>query len=282
MRYLVYRSISISWWERLATSYLNNKGWRVIRPEDFSYDSSYGVGSNISQAPIAISTFKYLLSNASAVVEYHGHPTEDSVFEPGHDRTLIDDLLRFMSLYTGTYWQYLWKEHRDESGQWKGFRAAQMTYDGNNTIWAGPRDLTPFFERALEAIPALDETQFQLATKWFFSALREFEGCRPLVEAAFNWVILESQANYLGFKGTKKQRVEKLLDRQRFPRVSGLEDTYRLRNDAFHDGQLSNLSEARAQEVRNGIRALARAQILNLIGMRISEFDKEFVGQYEF
>lgn len=120
-----------------------------------------------------------------------------------------------------------------------------------------------------------------LSIRWFFSALREFEIGRPLVEAALNWVCLESQANYLKLAGNKFNKVQTLLKKQGFPNVPRLKDIYLLRNDAFHDGALSNLGETDAQPARHAARFLVRAQVLNLMGMAHSDFRPEFVACYD-
>ena len=116
--------------------------------------------------------------------------------------------------------------------------------------------------------------------QWFLSALRESEFGRPLVEVALNWVCLESQSNFLKFPGSKHQKVRSLLAGQGFSPISRLRDFYRLRNDSFHDGRLSNLSEADAQAARAAGRAIVRAQILVLLGMNHSDFDTQFVKLY--
>lgn len=153
--------------------------------------------------------------------------------------------------------------------------------EGNHPVWAAPPDeAIDYFERALKSIPTVDKAQFRLAMQWFFSAFREFVIGRPLVEAALNWVCLESQAKCLALPGNKFQKVKSLLANQGFPSVPRLNDFYRLRNDAFHDGQLSSLSEADAQAARAVGRALVRAQILNLFGMRHIDFDADFVKLY--
>ena len=280
VRYVIYRSVSHHWWERLAETFLAARGWEVVRAIDFVYEDSYGFDPEVTRIPTEVRTFDYLLSNATVVLEHQGYPAERSVFDPGSNRTLVDDILAFMSVYTGTYWQYLWREYRDQSDHWEAARAAQMNYNGNDANWAGKRDMVAALETALALVPTLDETQFNLAIRWFFSALQEFEMGRPLVEAALNWVALESQANYLALPGGKAEKVKALLDSQGFPPVPRLDDLYRLRNDAFHDGQLSNLSETAAQEARTAGRALVRAQILNLLGMPHAAFERSFVNQY--
>jgi len=281
IRYIIISPVGFYWWKQLAAPFLKKKGWDVIEPATFSYESSYGFNPDVIPAYKQVSQVEYSLHISTAVVEYNGEPIYDSVFEPASDRTVIDDLLAFMSLYDGVYWQYMWKEHRGSTANWKGSFAMQVSYDRNPREPAGGRDeALSFFQKALTTIPTLDRRQFVLAIRWFFSALREFEVGRPLVEAALNWVCLESQANYLGLPGNKLQRVKSLLARQGFPAIPHLADLYRLRNNAFHDGQLSNLSEPDAQAARTAGRALARAQILNLIGMMHSDFEDGFVKLY--
>lgn len=282
IHYIIRSSVGFYWWEQLAAPFLKRKGWDVIEPATFSYESSYGFEPNVILGYNQVSQVEYSLHNATAVVEYHGEPIYDSVFELASNCTVIDDLLAFMSLYTGVYWQYMWKEHRGSTVNWKGSFAMQVSYDRNRPELAGGRDEAfSFFQKALTIIPTLDRTQFVLAIRWFFSALREFEVGRALVEAALNWVCLESQANYLGHQGKSKlEKVKSLLAGQEFPAIPRLEDLHRLRNDAFHDGQLSNLSESDAQAARTAGRALVRAQILNLIGMMHKDFGESFVHLY--
>jgi hypothetical protein len=74
--------------------------------------------------------------------------------------------------------------------------------------------------------------------------------------------------------------VEALLADQRFPMIPRLGDLYKLRNDAFHDGELSQLNEADAQAARTAGRALVRASILVLLGMQHTDFKANFVKLY--
>lgn len=279
--YIVISPVGFHWWEQLAAPFLQKKGWVAINPENFSYKSSYGFDPNVTPAPNQLLQIEYSLRISTAVVEYHGEPIFYSVFAPDSNYTVIDDLLAFMSLYTGTYWQYMWREYGGSTIKWKGSFARQGSYRWGLGERAGERDKAlSFFEKALSTIPNLDRTQFTLAIRWFFSALREFEVGRPLVEAALNWVCLESQANYLHLVGNKLEKIKLLLARQGFPAIPRLEDLYQLRNDAFHDGKLSKLSESDAQAARTAGRALVRAQILNLIGMSQSDFRDDFVKLY--
>jgi hypothetical protein len=281
MRYIVVSPVGFHWWEQLAAPFLQKKGWLAINPENFSYESSYGFDSNVIPAPNQLLQIEYSLRISTAVVEYRGEPIFDSVFEPDSNYTVIDDLLAFMSLYTGTYWQYMWREYGGSTINWKGSFARQGNYHSGLGEQAGERDTAlSFFEKALATIPNLERTQFVLAIRWFFSALREFEVGRPLVEAALNWVCLESQANYLRLAGNKLEKTKSLLTRHGFQAVPRLEDLYQLRNDAFHDGRLSKLNASDAQTARTAGRALVRAQILNLIGMSQSDFRAGFVKLY--
>ncbi len=94
--------------------YLRGINWRVIDPSTFSYETSYGFDPSADRNYKEIREFNRALNSASAVVEFHGEPIDDSVFDQGRDRMiLIDDLLAFMSAYSGLYCQYLWKERRD-------------------------------------------------------------------------------------------------------------------------------------------------------------------------
>ncbi len=279
--YIVMSPVGFHWWEQLAAPFFQKRGWVAINPEHFSYKSSYGFDPNVTPAPNQLSQIEYSLGISTAVVEYRGEPIFDSVFAPDSNHTVIDDLLAFMSLYTGTYWQYMWREYGGSTINWKGSFARQGSYRWGLGKQAGARDeALNFFEKALATIPNLDRTRFALAIRWFFSALREFEVGRPLVEAALNWVCLESQANYLRLAGNKLEKVKSLLARQEFPAIPRLGDLYQLRNDAFHDGKLSKLNESDAQATRTAGRALVRAQILNLIDMSQSDFRDGFVKLY--
>jgi len=279
--YIVVSPVGFHWWQQLAAPLLQKKGWVLIDPNDFSYESSYGFDPNVVPAPNQLSQIEYALRVSTAVVEYRGEPIFDSVFEPSSNYTVIDDLLAFMSLYTGMYWQYMWREYGGSSINWKGSFARLGSYHSGLGEQAGERGVAvSFFEKALATIPNLDRTQFLLAIRWFFSALREFEVGRPLVEAALNWVCLESQANYLRLPRNKFEKTKSLLARYGFPVIPRLGALYQLRNDAFHDGKLSRLSEPDAQAARTMGRALARAQILNLVGMSQSDFRYGFVKLY--
>jgi hypothetical protein len=279
--YIVTSPVGFHWWKQLAAPFLLRKGWLTVDAKDFSYKSSYGFDPDVTPGPNQLSQVEYSLRISTAVVEYRGEPIFDSVFAPDSHYTVIDDLLAFMSLYTGTYWQYMWREYGGSTINWKGSFARQVSYRGGLGEQAGERNKAlSFFQKALATIPTLDRTQFALAIGWFFSALREFEVGRPLVEAALNWVCLESQANYLCLAGSKLEKAKSLLARQGFLAIPRLKDLYQLRNDAFHDGKLSKLSEPDAQAARTAGRALVRAQILNLMGMSRSDFRDHFVKLY--
>jgi len=281
IRYIVISPVGLHWWEQLAAPFLKEKGWVTINPENCSYKLSYGFDPNVIPAPDQLSQIEYSLRISAAVVEYRGEPIFDSVFVPDSDYTVIDDLLAFMSLYTGRYWQFMWREYGGSAINWKGSSAMQVSYHWGLGEQAGERNRTlSFFEKALATIPNLDRIQFALAIQWFFSALREFEVGRPLIESALNWVCLESQANYLRLAGNKLEKAKSLLAEKGFPTIPRLEDLYRLRNDAFHDGKLSKLNESDAEAARTAGRALVRAQILNLIGMSQSDFRDGFVKLY--
>ena len=254
-----------------------------MEPTNFSFESSYGFDPNIGRSlrRRQILDEDYCLENAAIVIEFHGDPVFDSIFDPSSERTIIDDLLAFMSIYSGKYCQYLWKERRPMGGQWSASLAIMMSDEGIKDPWPMPPEKAiDYFERALSIIPLIDKTRLGLAMQWFFSALREFEIGRPLVEAALNWVCLESQANFLGLPGSKFQKVELLLKSQQFPSIPWLRNFYKLRNDAFHDGQLSGLSEADAQAARTAGRALVRASLLILLGMKHTDFEADFVRLY--
>lgn len=273
------------WWTKFSAPFLNKRNWYVVEPSNFSFESSYGFDANFSR-PLPgrqIPDEDYCLENAAIVIEFHGDPAYDSIFDPSSERTIVDDLLAFMSIYSGKYCKYLWKERRPLGGQWSSSQGIMMSDEGIIGPWpAPPEKAIDYFERALSIIPSIDETRLRLAIKWFFSALREFESeiGRPLVEAALNWVCLESQANFLGLLGSKFQKVESLLKNQQFPSIPLLRNFYKLRNDAFHDGQLSRLSEADAQAARTAGRALIRASTLILLGMKHADFKADFVKLY--
>ncbi len=67
---------------------------------------------------------------------------------------------------------------------------------------------------------------------------------------------------------------------QQFPSIPLLRNFYKLRNEAFHDGQLSRLSEVDAQAARTAGRALVRASVLILLGMNHADFKAAFVRLY--
>ena len=158
--YIVVSPVGFHWWKQLATPLFQRKGWVLINPEDFSYESSYGFDPNVFPAPNQISQIEYALRVSTAVVEYRGEPIFDSAFEPGSNYTVIDDLLAFMSLYTGMYWQYMWREYGSSKINWKGSFARQGSYHSGLGEQAGERDVAvSFFEKALasalpvEAVP---------------------------------------------------------------------------------------------------------------------------------
>ena len=280
-RYMVIGPVTFVWWREFAAPFLEKKGWLVIDPSHFSYKSSYGFNPKVVRNHYEVRSVEYCLQIASAIVEYHGEPKADSHFFPASGCIVIHDLLAFISLYWGGYCQYLWKERRRLTNGWSASPVVQMYNGRHEEKRAGHlREALGFFEQALATIPTLNKTQSELAVRWFLSALREYAVGRPLVEAALNWVTLEAQANILKLPGSKFQKVERLLANQSFPQVSHLQHFYQLRNDAFHDGKLSNLSEQDAQAARTAGRGLVRAQILNLLGMDHSNFAPEFVKQY--
>ena len=268
-------------WSQFAVPFLEGKGWHVIKPTSFSWESSYGLDSTVNVTEKEMLEMNYHLQHSSWVVEYHGSPVEDSIVAPGTGRTIVDDFLVLTSLYSGVYCQYVWKEQRTPEGNWGAWVEPHLSNRQDIPEWAGaPKRASEYFGNILEHIPTIDQTQFQLAIRWFLSALRESEIGRPLLEAALNWVCLESQSNCLNLRGSKPKKVKTLLEGQGFPHTPRLHDLYRLRNDAFHDGNLSNLSEEVAQAARTAGRHLVRAQILNLIGMEHSNFEPEFVKSY--
>jgi hypothetical protein len=282
LRYII-NAPHTDWWEKFGEPFLNKKNWRILEPSNFSFKSSYGFDHTVSRPLLGkqIPDEDYCLENAAIVIEFHGDPVYDSVFNPARESTIIDDLLLFMSVYSGKYCHYLWKETRKPGGQWSASKALMMGDRGFGEPWPKPPDKAiDYFKRALSVIPTVDQTRLRLAIQWFFTALREFEIGRPLVEAALNWVCLETQANFLGLSGSKKQKVEALLKGQQFPSIPLLGNFYKLRNDAFHEGQLSNLAETDAQAARTAGRILVRASTLVLLGMRHADFYAGFVASY--
>ncbi len=266
------------WWIKHGVPLLNRRNWHVLDPNNFSFESSYGFDPTISR-PLPgkqIADEDYCLENGAIVVEFHGDPVYDSIFDPSSEKTIIDDLLAFMSIYSGKYCQYLWEEKRPKGEPWSATKAIVISDEGFQDQWSAPPEKAiDYFERALSIIPSIDRTRLRLAMQWFFSALREFEEVgRPLVEAALNWVCLESQANYLGLPGRNFQKVESLLRSQQFPSIPLLRNLYKLRNDAFHSGQLSGLTEADAQAARTAGRALI------LLGMNHADFKADFTSLY--
>lgn len=271
------------WWMKFGAPFLNKRNWCVSEPSSFSFESSYGFDPTIGRSLSGrkIPDEDYCLEDAAIVVEFHGDPVYDSMLDPSGEGTVIDDLLAFMSIYSGKYCQCLWKERRPKGGQWSASRAIMMSDEGIKAPWpAPPEKALHYFERALSIIPSIDKTRLTLAMQWFFSALREFEIGRPLVEAALNWVCLESQANFLGLHGSKRQKVALLLRSQQFPTIPLLGNFYKLRNDGFHDGKLSHLGEVDAQAARTVGRTLVRASVLVLLGMDHGDFETDFKKQY--
>jgi len=124
------------------------------------------------------------------------------------------------------------------------------------------------------------DANLRLAMRWFLSSLREFESGRALVEVAMNWVCLESQARLLNIPGNKYEMVNNLITNAGFSRVPHLRDFYLLRNDAFHDGELSHFDEPTAQIACKTVRSLTRAFVLHLLGMNHPDFETKFVASY--
>lgn len=252
-------------------------GWNVIDPKSFARETSYGFDENQERFLDETEDYKDALRKCSAVIEFRGTDCGESEYFPGTPRfpTIIDDLLIFLSLYSGVFSQYLAYETEISLTF-----AAQITRAGNAN-WAASRgDVALHFHNSLLQITSLDRTQFELAVKGFLSAIKEYETGRPLVEAGFNWTCLESQANHLGISGTNRPMVETLLKNQGFPPIPELRAFYRLRNDATHGGQLASLSEPDAQKARTAGRQVVRAQVLNLLGMQHSDFSTDLTRDY--
>jgi len=271
------------WWKEYANPYLTKKGWHLIEPTQFSISASYGFDPRYQRVLPGekIADDDYCLQKSSIIVEYCGEPVFDSIFDSNTTKTVVDDLLAFMSLYSGVYCQYYWIESRTSSKGWNASLELMVGNNGGVYSWAGPVEKSiEYFERALVSTPAINSDQFGLAFRWFFSAFKELEIGRPILETALNWVCLESQANVLGITGNKRDMVSELLTRQRFQNIPLLGHFYRLRNDAFHEGQLSNLSGPEAQTARIAGRALVRASILKMLGMDHTEFNVGFTSLY--
>ncbi|MBM3933001.1 MAG: hypothetical protein FJ319_01645 [SAR202 cluster bacterium] len=222
------------------------------------------------------------LEEAHIVVEYKGECPRSLLFPNEDDYTLLDDLLMFMTPCSGTICQYVWKEQNPISTDATiktGRSIRRGDYGGDE--WALGRNKSfALFEGISTRIPSIPSEQPSRALSWFVSAQREFELGRPLVETALNWVCLECQGNLLYPKLKGMKQVQELLSRQGFPLVPKLGHFYGLRNNAFHQGKLVKLSEDDAQATRTAGRSLARAQILNLLGVDHTEFRKEFVQKY--
>ncbi|GAI43867.1 unnamed protein product, partial [marine sediment metagenome] len=90
------------WWIKYGAPFLNKRKWHILEPNNFSFESSYGFDPTLSR-PLSgkrIPDEDYCLENAAIVVEFHGDPVYDSIFDPSSERTIIDDLLAFMSIYS--------------------------------------------------------------------------------------------------------------------------------------------------------------------------------------
>jgi hypothetical protein len=71
-----------------------------------------------------------------------------------------------------------------------------------------------------------------------------------------------------------------MLSGQGFGDIPRLGRMYGLRNDAFHQGRVRKLSEQVAPNLRQGLRYLARAQILNLLGCDHIDFNQQFTDMF--
>jgi hypothetical protein len=188
IRYII-NAPHTKWWTQFGAPFLQSRNWHVLEPSNFSYKSSYGFDPVF--VPVGqIANVDCCLKNAVIVVEYHGNPPNDSVLEPSIEKTIIDDLLAFTSIYFGGYCQYLWKEIRQSGGQWSSSLALMIDSDGFYELAAPPERAIEHFEKALSIIQVTPSTRLRLAIQWFFSALRELKIGRPLVEAALNWYVL--------------------------------------------------------------------------------------------
>ena len=283
IRYVIAKPFRY-WWQQFATPFLTTRGWTVIDPSTFSFPTAYGYNASFSRTLPGknIPDEDYCLEHASIVVEFQRAPIYDSIISPFSNETIVDDLLAFMSVYTGQYCQYLWKELVSADGNWCASTNINLTNNHSTEIQAATdRRSIAHFQTALSNIPRLNQNQFGIAMRWFFTALREFEIGRPLLEAALNWVCLESQANYLGLSGHNYPKVRSFLDTQGFSDVPLLRDLYKLRNDAFHSGALSQLDESHAQAAHKAGRSLIRASLLVSMGMTHTDFSSQFSQIYQ-
>ncbi len=194
VRYVV-RGPGAYWWRAQAAPFLKQLNWEVLLPGDFEYETSYGHEAVI-RSKSEIAEFEYCRINASAIVEFRGSDPQTSVLFPVDSATIIDDLLAFMSLYSGKYCQTLWRETSSDDGSWSAKTQLKIARLNVGDEWASPRqDTFGHFGDALRAGGAIADTRRILALEWYFIAHRELEIGRPLAEAALHWVALESQAN---------------------------------------------------------------------------------------
>ena len=268
---------SFRWWSRVGLKILTNHGWKLLDPQTFVRETSYGYDKDVVWSNEETEQYDYSRQKSTAVIEFHGSNYGKSIFFPTSpgDPTVIDDLLIFLSLYSGVYSQYLVKETNDN------LAVAPKIGHSNTGLWAATgNQVAAHFQTCLTSVPTLDRDQFELAVRWFLSAISEFELGRPIVEVALNWVSLESQANSLNIGGTNFPKVKTMLANQGFAPIPQLRAFYKLRNDAFHVGQVKALSEQDAQRAREVGRQLVRAQTLVLLGMKHSDFSREFEDTY--
>ena len=99
IRYIINAPHTI-WWIQFFAPFLKKRNWYVIEPTEFSFESSYGFDPLLDHNLHirGISYADYCLQKAAIVVEYHGNPPDDSVFEPSNERTIIDDLHLCLSI----------------------------------------------------------------------------------------------------------------------------------------------------------------------------------------
>lgn len=282
IRYVIARPINPQWWHHRARPYLESRGWTLVRPEEFDYESSYGYRP-IPPAHGQTDEMRYALHNAGIIIEYHGEPELKSWAETLPNSTLIDDVLAFLSIYSGVYWQWIWKEWQLQDHPWGASSAIQVNSGNKPPIWAGD-DLKVFdyFEISNKTAPQIAPQQLTLALNWLAMALYAYQDGNSLLDPALHWVVLESQAKFLFPKGKQKglAKVKQLLGKQGFPKIPRLHDLYELRNKAFHEGNFPALSKQDVQVASNAGRALVRAQVLNLLGMKHTDFSQQFVNFY--
>ncbi|MEK7872624.1 MAG: hypothetical protein AAB502_02050, partial [Chloroflexota bacterium] len=130
--YLV-RGPDADWWNKTGAAWLKRRGWDVISAQDpvcWACNDEF---------PISQIDWKYLLERAHARIERHGKIDHDSVLFKAAGLTLIDDLLLFMSLYSGEYCHWVWRERGDSIGSSTATKIG-FSLGQDRRTWAGPRN----------------------------------------------------------------------------------------------------------------------------------------------